>query len=387
MEGKLGIVILSGGMGSRMGYMDKGRLLYRKKSFLFQIMDQLSGFALPFYLSSRDFGGELKIPGISQVVVDLPFGTNTGRKGPMGGIWSCFMETDLDGFLLTPCDMPLIREGMARRLIEQRSPEYDAVVWRTREGRIQPLCGFYSRTCLPALESCLKEENYSMREFLSRISCLYLDTAREHIPDQWFFNVNDQEAYELLNKRRVPVLAVSGSKNTGKTTLLEKLVTELKKRGIRTAVIKHDGHEFEADVPGTDSFRMKQAGACGTVVYSDSKFSLVKDEKGCRAEDFFPLFPDADLILLEGQKNSRYQKMETLRSQVSKKPVCSPATVLAYVTDGGWSPEPEKSWDQIPKVLSAEDTDQLLEVVIGFMDENGNIKKAEDTKDDNGTGL
>lgn len=384
MEGKYGIVILSGGMGRRMGNVDKGRLLYRKKSFLFQIMDQLSVLNLPVFLSSRE---KLEVPGISQVIADRPFEANTEPMGPMGGIWSCLMETGLEGLFVAPCDMPLIRPELARRLMEQWSPAYDAVVWRTREGRIQPLCGFYCKSCLPALESCLKEENYRMRDFLSRISCLWLETDREHIPDQWFFNVNDQEAYELLNKKRVPVLAVSGSKNTGKTTVLEKLVAELRRRGIQTAVIKHDGHEFEADVPGTDSFRLNQAGACGTVVYSDSKFSVVKDEKGCRAEDFFSLFPEADLILLEGQKDSKYQKVETLRSPVSRRPVCDPTTVLAYVTDGGWVPEYQEPWGQKIRVLSSEDMDQLLEVVMGVMDQNAAVKKAEDTKDDNGTGL
>ena len=50
----------------------------------------------------------------------------------------------------------------------------------------------------------------------------------------------------------MPVIAaVSGIKNTGKTTLITRLIPCLTRRGLKTAVIKHDGHEFEADVPGT----------------------------------------------------------------------------------------------------------------------------------------
>ncbi|MGN0353835.1 MAG: molybdopterin-guanine dinucleotide biosynthesis protein B, partial [Muricoprocola sp.] len=72
------------------------------------------------------------------------------------------------------------------------------------------------------------------------------------------------------------VLAISGVKNSGKTTLITRILPELKKRGLQVAVIKHDGHDFEADVPGTDTWKIAQAGACGTLVFSDHKYMLVK---------------------------------------------------------------------------------------------------------------
>ena len=64
-----------------------------------------------------------------------------------------------------------------------------------------------------------------------------------------------------MSGTEIPVIAVSGVKNSGKTTLLEKLIANLVARGIRVAVIKHDGHHFEPDVPGTDSYRHRSAGA------------------------------------------------------------------------------------------------------------------------------
>ena len=73
--------------------------------------------------------------------------------------------------------------------------------------------------------------------------------------------------------------------------------------GLAVAAIKHDGHDFIPDVPGTDSYRHKAAGAYGTVVYSEKRFCL---ERGNRASGsrFFGYFNDADLILLEGMKDS-----------------------------------------------------------------------------------
>ena len=81
-----------------------------------------------------------------------------------------------------------------------------------------------------------------------------------------------------VNKPKI--FAVSGIKNSGKTTLIEKIVTALSHEGYRVGVIKHDGHEFKADHEGTDSYRHKQAGATSVIVYSATKIMMVKDEKG-----------------------------------------------------------------------------------------------------------
>lgn len=134
-------------------------------------------------------------------------------------------------------------------------------------------------------------------------------------------------------KKHQCLLAVSGVKNSGKTTLITRLIPYLTKHGYRVAVIKHDGHDFETDVKGTDSFRHKEAGAYATAVFSNNRFQVVKEQKNTRDEELIACFPEADIILLEGFKNSDYRKIEVIRSAVSQVPVCRPETVLAYVTD------------------------------------------------------
>lgn len=134
-------------------------------------------------------------------------------------------------------------------------------------------------------------------------------------------------------KRKPYVFAVSGVKNSGKTTFLEKLIPCLCGRGFRVALIKHDGHEFQGDIPGTDTWRLKQAGACGTAIFSGTQWMAVKEQADISPEELFPLFPEADIILLEGMKNSGYPKFEIVRKDVSDHPVCDPRTVLALVTD------------------------------------------------------
>ena len=104
------------------------------------------------------------------------------------------------------------------------------------------------------------------------------------------------------------IFAISGEKNSGKTTLIEAVLPILAGRGYRVAVIKHDGHSFEPDVPGTDTRRFFDAGAIGTAVFDGEKYMLVK--RGTVNErQLFEAFPDADLILIEGLKDSGYAKL------------------------------------------------------------------------------
>lgn len=108
------------------------------------------------------------------------------------------------------------------------------------------------------------------------------------------------------------VFAVSGYKNSGKTTMICRLIPALKRRGYRVVVIKHDGHDFVGDVPGTDSFRHRQAGACGCAVFSQKRILItreIEEEEELPDEKMlFKAFPGADIILLEGMKNSSYPK-------------------------------------------------------------------------------
>lgn len=161
---------------------------------------------------------------------------------------------------------------------------------------------------------------------------------------------------------RNKVVAVSGVKNSGKTTLLEKLVAELTDRGVQVAVIKHDGHSFEADRPGTDSFRHLQAGAVGTAVFDGEKFQLVR-RVAVTEDDLLGMFPEADLILLEGFKSSSWPKVEVVRAAVSDGPVCDQKTLLAVVSD-----LPLRC--AVP-VLGLEDTAGLADLILRFCGKAG----------------
>ena len=104
------------------------------------------------------------------------------------------------------------------------------------------------------------------------------------------------------------IFVICGEKNSGKTTLIEAVLPILAERGYRVAVIKHDGHSFEPDVAGTDTRRFFDAGAAGTAVFDSEKFMLVKRQT-VNERQLFEAFPDADIILIEGLKDSGYAKI------------------------------------------------------------------------------
>ena len=108
------------------------------------------------------------------------------------------------------------------------------------------------------------------------------------------------------------ILAVSGVKNSGKTTLIAGLLPRLRAFGWKVATIKHDGHDFEPDVPGTDTYRHRQAGAYGTAIFSGTRLMVIK-EAAVTERELFAAFPEADLILLEGLKHSPYPMIEIVR--------------------------------------------------------------------------
>lgn len=134
------------------------------------------------------------------------------------------------------------------------------------------------------------------------------------------------------------VVAISGVKNSGKTTFIEKLIPVLLAHGAKVAVIKHDGHGFVPDVPGTDTYRLLKAGACGAVIFDEEKLMLTRYAPVSETE-LIGCFPEADIILLEGFKQSAFKKIELVRKGVSSVPVCDAKTLIALATDTGISIE------------------------------------------------
>lgn len=136
-----------------------------------------------------------------------------------------------------------------------------------------------------------------------------------------------------MENHKQRIIAISGIKNSGKTTLITNLIPYLRQRGLKVATIKHDGHDFQPDVEGTDTYRYREVGAYGVGIFSRNKWMVIKEEMDIEISELIGQFPEADLILLEGFKYSEYPKIEIVRGEVSSSPVSKPETVIAYMSD------------------------------------------------------
>jgi molybdopterin-guanine dinucleotide biosynthesis protein MobB len=136
--------------------------------------------------------------------------------------------------------------------------------------------------------------------------------------------------------KAVSFVAKSG---TGKTTLLEKVIVELKGRGYRIGVIKHDAHRFDIDHPGKDSHRLSAAGADTMLISSPEKLAIVKKHQAAPPieELIATYFQDVDIVLTEGFKQSGMPKLELHRKERSATLLCRgerhDPTLIAVASD------------------------------------------------------
>lgn len=148
----------------------------------------------------------------------------------------------------------------------------------------------------------------------------------------------------------IPIVSIVGKSNTGKTTLSEKLIQELKQRGYRVATVKHVARELEMDRPGKDSWRLARAGADAVWVSGPEGLHMHKPVQRDLKLEELPAHIGAgfDLILAEGFKESPVPKIEVHRKVIGGNLLFSPAQLLAVVTDEPLEVEaPLFSWDEV----------------------------------------
>ena len=134
------------------------------------------------------------------------------------------------------------------------------------------------------------------------------------------------------------VWGVTGWKDSGKTTLMERLVAEISGHGLTVSTIKHAHHATEIDHPGRDSHRHRQAGARQVIVSSPVRWALMTELRG-EAEpplaDLLARLDPVDLVLVEGYKAAPHPKVEAHRAATGR-PLLAPdnPTVRAVASDG-----------------------------------------------------
>ncbi len=123
------------------------------------------------------------------------------------------------------------------------------------------------------------------------------------------------------------IYGVTGSKNCGKTGLMERLVAEVCARGLSVSTLKHAHHSTDVDQPGRDSYRHRQAGAHEVLLASPHRWALMhelRDAPEPPLEELLTTLSPVDLVLIEGYKTAPHPKIEAHRAETGK-PLLSPA--------------------------------------------------------------
>ena len=137
------------------------------------------------------------------------------------------------------------------------------------------------------------------------------------------------------------IITIVGKSNSGKTTLLEKVIALLTDKGYKIGSVKHAHDGFEMDKEGKDSWRHRKAGAGATLVISKNKVAMVKDDSTSYIEKMQSYLSDMDIILAEGFKKQALPKIEIFRTDSGhNEPLCmADKDLIAFVTDSNYKPD------------------------------------------------
>jgi molybdopterin-guanine dinucleotide biosynthesis protein B len=147
-----------------------------------------------------------------------------------------------------------------------------------------------------------------------------------------------------------PIFGITGWKNSGKTTLVTRLVAEFTRRGYRVSTVKHAHHEFDIDKPATDSFRHREAGASEVMIVSGHRWALMHELRGegePPLEAALKRLSPCDLVLVEGYKREGHPKIEARRRAAARTEPLAPQdpSILAVAADHATDPDGRPCFD------------------------------------------
>ena len=350
MDNKVSLALLAGGLSTRMGG-DKAFAPFREGTLLEWMRDRLAPlFPYTFAVVREPF----RFHGLGLSIVNdaLP------ETGSAVGVYSAVLASPTERVLCVACDMPFVTPHLLWALAEQ-SEGFDVFVPR-HGGHMQPLCAVYGKGTLDAYREFIRSGGRRIFDIYPDLNTGYLDMSSGHYgdPEELFFNVNTPEELEAararLEERRwglraalqpriqafmnscpLPVVSFIGKKKSGKTTVLLGVIAELRRRGYRVAVIKHDTHGFEVDVPGTDSYRFREIGAEVVGISSPDQYvwlNTIREERGLQ-DLVRQIREPVDLVITEGFKKQDAPKIEVSRRARSTELVSTPDELIGITSD------------------------------------------------------
>lgn len=162
------------------------------------------------------------------------------------------------------------------------------------------------------------------------------------------------------------IFGITGWKDSGKTTLTERLVSLLSQRGWRVATVKHAHHSFDIDHVGTDSYRHRKAGAAEVAIVSQHRWAIMHEigqEKEPELSEIISRLSPCDLILVEGYKHGSHPKIEVRRQNSPTQQPLDPIeyNIAAVATDQAPVNSPDAP--QAIPFLNLNDIEQIADFI------------------------
>ena len=163
------------------------------------------------------------------------------------------------------------------------------------------------------------------------------------------------------------VFGITGHSGMGKTTLLERLIPELARRGHSVSLIKHSHKDIDIDRPGKDSYRLREAGCKEVLLLGNGRWALMHELRGAGEPSLSELIgklDDCSLVLVEGFKSESFPKIEVWRDELGKSPLWqSSSDIFAVATDAELQAPHPKQFDLQDTVAIAEFVEARAAVV------------------------
>ena len=344
----LGIIVLAGGLSTRMG-TDKTRLpwgsttllgeMLRKAvltecgEILVSINRELEESEAHIIEEARSFGRHI------QLVPDT-----IAMKGPLSGLQSALSVGTREAYIVVSADMPWFSfhwlPSWEVHIDAFLQGELLAMVPYVGLQEYEPLAAIYKRSVLDTIQESLEGEDVSMHGVLDKIPYMEMDMIEEA---ELYSNVNTRLSYKLAKaksanrERSVPIVTISASQSkSGKTAVATSLINRLSQRGIVVGMVKSDGHGFSMDQEGTDTWKASQAGAKAVAIAGPNGYAMVvHGESMQRQQQLIRLANEmpVDLVLLESRSHGVAPIIEVVRANHNDTRLQQLEDIVAVVTD------------------------------------------------------
>lgn len=314
--------ILSGGQNKRMG-TNKAFLKLKGKTFIETLIENLDNY-------------DEKIISVKNIedynfLDNVEFVTDSLKgKGPIVGIYEVLKKSTNDWVFVCGVDMPFINNNMVEYLSLFANDNYDAIVIKEQK-QPHPICAMYNKRIIPHIENLIENNKLKIFDIVNTVNTKYVPIELSCVNPNILRNINTPEEYKSI--KEIPIVSFCGIKNSGKTTYIKELIKKLNKLGIRTGILKHDGHDFDIDHPETDTFMFRESGASEVAIFSHSKYAFISYNEINTEKHILDMFENVDLIIIEGMKGSNYPKFEIIRSEDHTDLICNKTNLLGVVSD------------------------------------------------------